>query len=82
MNELLRKIYDTIICYEKDAVEMGWRIEEEIKYLIQPYQDKLTEDELEVLKNLLYGAALSGQREGFILGVQYTLKMLFTLSSN
>ncbi len=82
MNELLKKIYDNIIRYEKDAVEMDWRIEEEIKHLIQPYQNKLTADKLETLKDLLYGAALPAEREGFMLGVQYTLKILFTLLSN
>lgn len=31
MNETLKKIYDDIVCYQKETVEAGWRIDREIK---------------------------------------------------
>lgn len=82
MNELLRKIFDTIICYENQSIEVGQNIEKEIKNLIRPYQDTLTDDTQEELKNLLYGISSIAEREGFLLGIKYTLKTLIALLSN
>lgn len=82
MNELLRKIFDTIICYERQSVEMGQNIEKEIELLIQPYQGKLTDDTQEELKNLLYAISSVAEREGFLLGIKYTLKTLAALLSD
>lgn len=82
MNELLRKIFDTIICYENQSIEVGQNIEKEIKNLIRPYQGTLTDDTQEELKNLLYGISSIAEREGFLLGIKYTLKTLIALLSN
>lgn len=82
MSELLKKIFDTIICYEKDSVEMGQTIETEIKNLMRPYQERLTDDEQEELKNLLYGISSIAEREGFLLGMKYTFKTLIALLSD
>lgn len=82
MNELLRKIFDTIICYERQSVEAGQNIEKEIEILIQPYQGRLTDDTQEELKNLLYGISSAAEREGFLLGIKYILKTLVALLSD
>lgn len=82
MNELLKKIYESVITYEKDTVEMGSRVEIEINKLIKPYAEQLTDKEMEQLKNLLYQTALTAEQEGFQLGIKYTLKLLFDLLSN
>lgn len=82
MNELLKKIYESVITYEKDTVEMGSRVDVEINKLIKPYAEQLTDKEMEQLKNLLYQTALTAEQEGFQLGIKYTLKLLFDLLSN
>lgn len=82
MNELLKKIYESVITYEKDTVEMGSRVEIEINKLIKPYTGQLTDEEIEQIKALLYQTALTAEQEGFQLGIKYTLKMLFDLLSD
>lgn len=82
MNELLKKIYESVIYYEKDTVEMGSRVEVEIHKLIKQYPEQLTDKDIEQIKNLLYQTALTAEQEGFQLGIKYTLKMLFDLLSN
>lgn len=82
MNELLKKIYESVITYEKDTVEMGSRVEIEINKLIKPYTGQLTDEEIEQIKTLLYQTALTAEQEGFQLGIKYTLKMLFDLLSD
>lgn len=82
MEELFRKIYDTIICYEEDAVEMGKGIDREINELMKPFQTKLTEVQLEEMRDLISVISISAEREGFLLGAKYTLKMLTVLLSN
>lgn len=79
MEDLLKKIYDTVICYEQETVEMGWKVDREIEHLIEPYQEKISEKEQENLKNLLCCIALTAERESFLLGVKYTMKMLTKL---
>lgn len=82
MNELLKKIYESVITYEKDTVEMGRRVDVEINKLIKPYAEQLTDKEMEQIKTLLYQTALTAEQEGFQLGIKYTLKILFNLLSD
>lgn len=82
MNELLKKIYESVITYEKDTVEMGSRVDVEINKLIKPYAEQFTDKEMEQIKTLLYQTALTAEQEGFQLGIKYTLKMLFDILSD
>lgn len=79
MMDLLRKIYDTVICYEEDTIEMCKRVDEELLDLIEPYKGKLSDDELDKLKDLMGCISATAEREGFLLGVRYTLKTLYAL---
>lgn len=82
MNDSLRKIYDTIICYEDETIEAGKRLDDEVKNVIMPYEKKLNINELEELKALLYGISNYSEREGFILGVKWAVKLLMEILSN
>lgn len=79
MHEMLGKIYDNIICYEKEAVEAGWRIDAEIKKLAHPYEEKLSEDEMDGLESLLSQISFVSKREGFEIGVKFAFKILSDL---
>ena len=79
MMELLRKIYDTVICYEEDTVEMCRRVDKELLGLIEPYKGKLPDDRLDMIKDLMGCISATAEREGFLLGVKYTLKILYVL---
>ena len=79
MNETLQKIYDNIVCYEKETVEAGWRIDDEIKNLTQPHEKELDAEELDELKSIISQTALVAEREGFEIGVRFAIKLLTAL---
>lgn len=79
MNELLKKIYENVICYEKDALQMGERMDTVVNDLIEPYTEHFKEQDIETVKELMYAICLKSEQEGFQLGIQYTLKMLIQL---
>ena len=76
MQELLRKIYDTVILYEEGTINKGIIIDDKINSLAKSYQNRLTALEQEELKTILHEVALFSEREGFILSAQYTVKIL------
>lgn len=79
MNKFFKRIYDDIICYEKDFIEMDKKINREIDNLIERYGLQPNEPDLEELKSLLYEITRISQREGFFLGMQYALRGFFLL---
>lgn len=81
MNETLKKIYDDIVCYQKETVEAGWRIDREIKDLIHPYEEKLDTEQLDELKSIMSQTAYIAEREGFEIGVRFALKLFIALLS-
>ena len=76
MKDLLKKIYNAVLVYEKEVINSSKVVDEEIAQLIKPYEDKLSKNELEELYNLLYSTSLTAQQTGFELGVRLTIKML------
>lgn len=82
MNKFFEKIYDDIIYYEKDFIEVDKKINREIDNLVECYGLQQTETNLEELKSLLYEITRISQREGFFLGTRYALRgfVLFLLS--
>lgn len=79
MNKLLFKIYQNVICYEKDTIARNKMVDEEINSIIEPYKEQLCEEQLEELKNLLASIALTAEQTGFETGVQFVIKLLYSL---
>lgn len=79
MEKLFQKVYDSVICYEPDMVQMDREVEKKVGELMERYRKLLSEEELEELKNLLYGVVTDGEKKGFLLGAKYTAKALFFL---
>lgn len=79
MNETLQKIYDDIVCYEKETVDAGWRIDREIKDLIHPYEEKMDAEEFDELKSIMSQTAYTAEREGFEIGVRFALRLFTAL---
>jgi len=73
---MLDEIFQNVICYEEDVILMGKQLDEEISDFLKPYQDKFTNREMEIIKNILYQTELSAKQMGFRLGVKYTLRLI------
>ena len=79
MKELLMKIYNSILVYEDDVVNVSKVIDDEINLLVEPYQTRLSDDELETLKDLLSSTALTAEQTGFEVGMRFAIKLIFSL---
>lgn len=75
MNKLLKRIFDEIIIYERDYIEMDAGIDKEIEKYLMEYKGKMNQEEMENLKNLLYGITKISEQEGFFLGWRYAVRV-------
>lgn len=82
MSELLYKIFEEIISKEDDIVEMDRQIGNSIKEYISRYDDVLSENDMERLRDCVYYATLISEREAFYLGMKYTLKIMLSLMTD
>ena len=77
MNDnLLKKIFDDVICYEEEAMEIRRSIEDEVKRLITPYVSKMDEKEKESFEDMCYDISYYAELGGFRLGLKYAVKIL------
>lgn len=79
MEELLSKIYDRIVIYEKDCISLGTEFDQKVAEKLEPMKESISEDELEKLKELIYWAAFLEEKDGYRLGVKFTLKLLMEI---
>jgi len=82
MDKLLKKIYDEVICYEKDVAEINREIESKNRDILKKYNDKLSEEEEEMFLELLDNVASSAEYKGFYIGVKYAFKIIISLFKN
>lgn len=82
MDKLFKKIYDEIICYEEDIDEMNKTIENNNIDILKKYNDKFSEEEKEILLELLDDAALYAGRKNFYMGMKYAFKIIAALFKN
>ncbi len=82
MDKLLEKIYDEVICDEKDVARMNKAIENNNINILKKYNGRFSEEEEEILLELLDDAASSAGRQGFCVGVKYTFKIIAALFKN
>lgn len=75
MSKLL-KIYENVVRYGEEAVNMEKRITEEVKKITKPYEKNLSIEELEKLQDIMFEIALIAEHEGFLLGTKYLAKLL------
>ena len=76
---LLKRIFADVISQEEDCVMTDKYIDTKVQLIADNYKEKLTADELEELRGLLYHVSLIAQKEGFVLGMKYLLKITLSL---
>ena len=82
MDKLLEKIYDEVICNEKDVTRMNKTIENNNVNILKKYNGSFNKEEEEILLELLDDADSSAGRKGFCMGVKYTFKIIAALFKN
>lgn len=79
MDRLFEKIYNEVICYEKDVTAMNKAMEQKNQELSLKYKDRLDEKEREELVDSLDDIALSAGKEGFYMGFSYAFRGMLAL---
>ena len=79
MNELLKKIYENVIAYEDDTLEVDKALDKQVKDLLEPYKNQFNEKDMETIRQLMYAILLKAEQEGFQLGVKYSVQMILKL---
>ena len=81
MKNLLNKIYEDVVSNEPGIIKMNCRMDDEIKNIIKSHikdADELPED----IRDTYFDVVFLAQRQGFILGVKYAVKLLSELLSD
>ena len=76
MEELLSKIYERIVFYEKDCISLGTEFDRKLAKKLAALKGSISDDEMERLRELICWGALLEEKNGFRLGVRFTLKSL------
>ena len=79
MRELLMKFYQEVIQYENDSIEYGKQLDEEAIHLLEAYKEKFNDEEMEIIKELMYQLAYEAQRMGYVLGVKSVIQIYLEL---
>ena len=82
MKNLLEKIYKQVIYYGQEQIKSGKVLDDEVSELIAPYRSKLSQQEIEELRNLMYSASYTAQYEGFRLGAKAIVNLLIDILSH
>ena len=77
MEDLLVKIYQSVICNEEVSIKMAEKYDEQIDEILENYKEDVAEVDGEQLRSLLYDVAYLTEQGGFILGVRFMARFLF-----
>lgn len=78
MNGLIYEIYDFMKNTELEGMNHAdMKIEAEIKNLLEPLKDKLTNKEYEQLRNMMFSVSYTAGREMFAVGFYYAQDLLY-----
>lgn len=76
MKKLILNIFDKLrfeCAYTRKAEET---ITKEILQILTPLKTRLNQEDYEYVRDLVFGAALVSEREGFVIGIQFIFMLL------
>ena len=76
MQDLIGKLYDKVVCTENDCIELGKRLDEVVEETIEPLRENMCEDDVEMVKEMIYKVLYVAEKDGFRLGVHATVKFI------
>ncbi len=74
MEDLLSKIYDKIVFYEKGGMKCGEKFDTVVNEVLEPLKENKTEEEIENIRELIYQASYSAEKYGFYVGVRFIVR--------
>lgn len=77
MEDLLLKIYHSVICNEEASIKMAEKYDKQIDEILENYKDDVVNVDEEQLRALMYDVAYVTEEGGFILGARFMARFLF-----
>lgn len=75
MHDMWNKLFDKVIFYEPDCIKVGRMLDEEVNAIVEPLKESMSEKELEVIRDMIYSASYSAQKDGYYLGIRTAMTM-------
>ena len=69
MEQLLSEIYEKVVYASENYNRLNQMFDSEVEEMICPLKDRLTAEELDELRSLIYNASYTAEKNGFYLGV-------------
>lgn len=82
MEDLLAKIYHSVIVNERVGNNVGKKYDEKFQMIIAQYKEKISEDEADKLQEILYDMAYITEQGGFALGVRFMARLINEIMSD
>lgn len=70
MHDVLKKLFDKVIFYEADCIKVGRKLDEEVNTIIEPLRESMSEKELETIRDMIFSASYTAEKNGFYLGIR------------
>ena len=77
MEDLLIKIYQSVICNENESIRMGEKYDKQISEILERYKDDVVMADEEQLHAMIYDMAYLTEEGGFVLGARFMARFLF-----
>ena len=74
--EFMRKIYDDVSCGERDVQAADKSIGYEICLMTEKHKDRFSEDDLNIIRDMLFSVQTMSMREGYILGAKHAATLI------
>ena len=82
MDDLLNKIYNEILVYDKDTVQLNKALDAKVLSLLEEYKEQLTNAEQDTAKEIVYAVVPIAEQTGFKIGIKFAWKILLSILSN
>ena len=79
MEDLLEKIYHSVISNEKESVKLGKDYDRQMEEIFEPLKERFTEDEIDEIRECMYDVAYITEKGGFMLGVRFMAEFMFEI---
>ena len=77
MEDLLEKIYQSVVCNEEASIKMAEKYDKRIDEILEEYKEDVAGVDDEQLRVLLYDVAYVTELGGFVLGARFMARFLF-----
>lgn len=74
--EFMRKIYDDVSCGEPDVQAVEKSIGDEICLMTEKHKGSFSNEDLNVIRDMLFSVQTLSMREGYILGAKHAAALI------